>query len=256
MKRLPVVFAGHGSPMLALEHTEQTERLGHVGARIIEDYGMPKAILAVSAHWYTRGTWIQSIEEPTQLYDMYGFPKELYDVKYPVKGYPALSRRVQELISPIGINDEWGIDHGSWTVLLHMFPKASIPVVQLSDNGAETNQYAYDLGRALEPLRDEGILIFGSGNIVHNLSRVEWNNEGGTKEADEFDAYIVDAVVHGRVADVIQYQTHRLAKYAAPTPDHFLPLLTLLGAAGDSKPDVFNSIRNLGSISMTSFIWH
>lgn len=95
MKRLPVVFAGHGSPMLALEHTEQTERLGHVGARIIEDYGMPKAILAVSAHWYTRGTWIQSIEEPTQLYDMYGFPKELYDVKYPVKGYPALSRRVR-----------------------------------------------------------------------------------------------------------------------------------------------------------------
>lgn len=256
MKRLPVVFAGHGSPMLALEHTAQTEMLHHIGSRIIEGYGEPKAILAVSAHWYTRGTWIQSQEEPRQVYDMYGFPKELYEVKYPVKGYPDLSQKVQALVPTVKVSDDWGIDHGTWTVLIHMFPKTQIPVVQLSVNGAESHRYAYDLGKQLEPLRDEGILIFGSGNIVHNLSRVEWDNEGGTKEADEFDAYIVDAVTNGRDENVISYETHPLSTYAAPTPDHFLPLLTTLGAAGESKPDVFNSIRNLGSISMTSFIWH
>ena len=191
MKRMPTLFVGHGSPMMALEHTETTNTFKSIGQNIINNYGKPKAILAVSAHWYTDGTYIQSTENPKQIYDMYGFPKELYEVVYSAKGDNELTQKVQQLLGDaVSIDDTWGIDHGMWTVLVHMFPDASVPVVQLSINKNLNPKEAYQLGTKLQSLRDEGYLIMGSGNIVHNLRRLEWDSPSGTPATIEFDRYI------------------------------------------------------------------
>ena len=166
-KRMPVIFSGHGSPMIALEQNDITEGMKKIGKKVISEYGKPKAILAVSAHWYTRGTFTQSTKDPSQIYDMYGFPRELYQVKYPVHGDQALTDRIKGLLgNQVSIDDSWGIDHGTWTVLVHMFPKADIPVVQLSVDGTLTSEECFEIGKKLAPLREEGYLIFGSGNIV------------------------------------------------------------------------------------------
>ena len=256
MKRMPTLFVGHGSPMMALEHTETTNTFKSIGQNIINNYGKPKAILAVSAHWYTDGTYIQSAENPKQIYDMYGFPKELYEVVYSAKGDNELTQKVQQLLGDdVSINDTWGIDHGMWTVLVHMFPDASIPVVQLSIHKNLSPKEAYQLGTKLQSLRDEGYLIMGSGNIVHNLRRLEWNNPSGTPAAIEFDRYIADAVLANDTDKVINYEQHPHARYAAPTPDHYLPLIYIMGAGGDAKPTVFNQTYNSGSLSMTGFIF-
>lgn len=253
-KRMSVVFTGHGSPMLALEHTEVTRTLAKLGTRIVEECGTPRAILAVSAHWYAPGTFVQSAVHPRQVYDMYGFPHELYEVDYPVDGSAELTKAAQEALGDrVAINDNWGIDHGTWTVLVHMFPKADISVVQLSvDQGASARD-AYEIGRALESLRDQGFLIVGSGNTVHNLGMVEWGNEGGTKRAHRFDNAVVDAVKRRDDETAIAYEKLPDAAYAVPTPDHYLPLLYCLGAAPGEKPCVFNNVCNLGSIAMTGF---
>ena len=180
-EKMPVIFSGHGSPMLALDHNERTEGLTQIGREVVEKYGKPKAILAVSAHWYTHGTYVQSDKLPKQIYDMYGFPHELYDFKYPVKGCPELADGVLALLGDsASINNQWGIDHGSWTVLCHMFPNADIPVAQLSVDADLTAEEIYHLGEKLAPLRNEGYLMFASGNVVHNLRQVEWGNESGS----------------------------------------------------------------------------
>ena len=167
-EKMPVIFSGHGSPMLALDHNEGTEKLRQVGQEIINRHGKPRAILSISAHWYTHGTYIQNEEEPRQIYDMYGFPQELYDFKYPAKGCPALADRVLSLLGEsVSVNNKWGIDHGSWTVLCHMFPDADIPVVQLSVDADLSVEEIYRIGERLAPLREEGYLIFASGNVVH-----------------------------------------------------------------------------------------
>lgn len=255
-KKMPVVFSGHGSPMVALEHNAITEGMNAVGENILREYGKPKAILAVSGHWYVPGTYIQSAEEPKQVYDMYGFPQELYDLKYPVKGNAELTAEIKKLLGDaVSINDEWGIDHGTWTVLVHMFPNADIPVVQLSVNRLLSAQESYDIGKKLAALREEGFLIFGSGNVVHNLSRVEWNNEGGSPAAERFNDYIREAVLHGETEKVIHYEEHPDARYAVPTPDHYLPLLYCLGASEGDPALVFNNICNLGSMAMTGFVF-
>lgn len=255
-KRLPVVFSGHGSPMVALEDNAITQEMTRVGQEIIRQYGKPKAILSISGHWYTRGTYVQSAENPRQIYDMYGFPKELYEVKYPVKGDAALTRSVQELLgSAVSVNDSWGIDHGTWTVLVHMFPDADIPVVQLSVNANLTPAKSYALGQKLQSLRDQGYLIFGSGNVVHNLRLVDWDNEGGTEATERFNDYITDAILAGNESKVIDYGTHPDAAYAVPTPDHYLPLLYCLGAAGGDSARAFNKVCNLGSMAMTGYVW-
>ena len=180
MKKMPVIFAGHGSPMIALEKNDLTRTLSDLGKKVIHDFGRPKAILSLSAHWFTRGSHVESSPSPRQIYDMYGFPKELYEVKYEPKGFRPLTERVLSLLPSADVNDDWGIDHGTWTVLTHMFPDVSIPVVQLSIDGKISPKASYEIGKALSPLREEGYLIFGSGNIVHNLYRVEWGNEGGS----------------------------------------------------------------------------
>lgn len=256
MKCMPTLFIGHGTPMMALEHTETTNTFKTIGENIINNYGKPKAILAISAHWYADGTYIQSAENPKQIYDMYGFPQELYEVVYPAKGDSTLTNKVQQLLgNSVSINDSWGIDHGMWTILVHMFPDASIPVVQLSINKYLSPKEMYELGVKLQALRDGGYLIMGSGNIVHNLRQLEWDNPSGTPATIEFDQYISNAVLNNDVNTIINYTEHPHATYAAPTPDHYLPLIYIMGASEGAKPTVFNQTYNTGSLSMTGFIF-
>ena len=255
-KRMPVIFSGHGSPMIALADNEITHEMKRIGRELAETYGKPKAILAISGHWYVDGTYVQNAARPEQIYDMYGFPKELYEVKYPAVGSPDLTRAVQTALgSSVSVNDSWGIDHGTWTVLVHMFPEADIPVVQLSVNRRLSAAESFELGRKLHGPRDEGYLILGSGNVVHNLMLVDWDNGGGTAAAVRFNDFITDAVISGRKEAVVQYGMHPDAGYAVPTPDHFLPLLYCLGAAGDDDAAAFNKVCNLGSMAMTGYVW-
>lgn len=252
----PVIFSGHGSPMLALQHNDITRNLSRIGGQICSRHGTPRAILAISAHWYVSGTFIQSAPQPRQVYDMYGFPEELYQVTYPVPGDATLTRSVQNLLgAAVSVNDQWGIDHGTWTILVHMFPDADIPVVQLSVNRDLSPQELYDIGQKLAPLRTQGYLIFASGNVVHNLGRVEWNNPGGTPQTLRFNDYIIQAVRNHNDDAVIHYTSHPDAAYAVPTPDHFLPLVMTLGAAQGETVAVFNNTCNLGSMAMTGFIF-
>jgi len=254
MEKMPVIFVGHGDPMIALKINEMTETLKKIGKNIIEKHGEPKAILCISAHWYTKDTFIQSTEIPNQVYDMFGFPNELYEVKYSVKGSKELTKDVEKILgNEVKINDDWGIDHGTWTVFVHMFPKAKIPVVQLSVNANLSANKAYKLGEKLAKLREKGYLIVGSGNIVHNLRKIEWDNPKGTQEADKFDRYILENISKREDEKVIKYEEHEYSNYAVPTPDHFMPILYILGASQGEKPYIFNEMRELGSLSMTSY---
>ncbi|MGN1023077.1 MAG: 4,5-DOPA dioxygenase extradiol [Lachnospiraceae bacterium] len=254
--RMPVIFSGHGSPMLALEHNDITETLKKTGEEAIAAHGVPRAILAISAHWYQGETLVQSAAHPKQIYDMYGFPKELYEVKYNAVGSPALTDEVKNLLGgAVRVDDSWGIDHGTWTVLVHMFPKADIPVVQLSVNGRLTPEKCADLGRKLAPLRDAGYLILGSGNVVHNLRMVDWDNENGSPACIRFNDYITEAVLSGDNKKALHYGTHPDASYAVPTPDHFLPLCYCLGAADGDAARAFNNVCNLGAIAMTGYVF-
>ena len=254
MKKMPVVFVGHGDPMIALKINEMTETLKKVGKDIIEKHGEPKAILCISAHWYTKDTFIQSTEIPNQIYDMFGFSNELYEVKYHVKGSEELTKEVEKILgNTVKINDDWGIDHGTWTVFVHMFPEAKIPVVQLSVNANLNAEKTYKLGEKLAKLREKGYLIVGSGNIVHNLRKIEWDNPKGSREADKFDRYILDNISKREDEKVIKYEEHEYSNYAVPTPDHFMPILYILGASQGEKPYIFNEMRELGSLSMTSY---
>lgn len=252
--KMPVVFFGHGSPMIAIEDNKITREFNRIGKLIKDKYGMPKAILSISAHWYTDKTLIQSVQRPKQIYDMYGFPKELYELKYEVDGNSNLTNRVIELLGDkVKVDDNWGIDHGTWSVLNHVFPKADIPIVQISVNGAISTREIYEIGEKLSVLREEGFLIIGSGNLVHNLRLVEWGNEGGTKLTEEFNKYIVDNVVDRNDDIVVNYKNIENYLYSIPSPDHFLPIIYILGATKGEKPLVFNNICNLGTISMTGF---
>ena len=254
--RMPVIFSGHGSPMLALEHNDITRTLRETGEQLLASQGKPKAILAVSAHWYQGETLVQSAAHPRQIYDMYGFPEELYEVRYNAVGSPALTEEVKNLLGgAVRVDDSWGIDHGTWTVLVHMFPKADIPVVQLSVNGRLTPAKCADLGRKLAPLREEGYLILGSGNVVHNLRMVDWDNEDGSPACKRFNDYITEAVLAGDTNQVLHYGTHPDASYAVPSPDHFLPLCYCLGAADGDAARAFNNVCSLGAIAMTGYVF-
>lgn len=271
--KAPAVFIGHGSPMLALANTEAEKRLApseralnacyadgvataelhSMGEKLLAG-GKPKAILAVSAHWYTPRTRVQTSKDPRQVYDMYGFPEELYRVEYPVAGFPELGQKVLDIDGVNAQEDNtWGIDHGIWSVLVHMFPKADIPIVELSVDQRLTPAQMYELGERFSSLRDEGFMVLGSGNIVHNLALTDWRNMKGTQAADSFSNVIRDLVLSRDDEAVVNYQKLDHADYAAPTPDHFAPLLYVLGASQGEQATVFNDVRNLGSMSMTSF---
>lgn len=253
-KKLPAIFLGHGDPMIALANNETTKNISELGEKILKDFGKPKAILSISAHWYKGANYIQSVKNPNQIYDMYGFPEELYEVKYPVIGNKELTDEILEILdSEVSVNDEWGIDHGTWTVFVHLFPNADIPVVQLSVNGKLSPKQAYELGEKLEILRSKGYLLVGSGNIVHNLRRIEWDNKNGSKEADNFDLYIKENIERRNDSAAINFFEHGDANYSVPTLDHYLPFLYILGASKEEKPFIFNNFRELGAISMTSY---
>lgn len=252
--KMPVLFVGHGSPVIALENNELTKNFKAVGDLIIKKFGRPKGIIAISAHWYTVGYFTCDEENPEQIYDMYGFPDELYQVKYEAKGSKDLANKIIEATEgKTRVNNGWGIDHGTWTVLVHMFPEADIPVVQLSVNGQDKIEEIYKVGQKLSSLREEGYLIIGSGNVVHNLRLVQWQNPAGTLEADGFDKYIKDAISNREDEKVLNYKENEFSTYAVPLPDHFLPLIYVLGASEGEDPYVFNEVRNLGSMSMTSY---
>lgn len=250
--KMPVLFVGHGSPMNALTDNPYKDEWIRLGEKL-----KPEAILCVSAHWYTKGTYVNPTREPEQIYDMYGFPQELYQIRYPAKGSPELAARVGELLGEgVATNTDWGIDHGTWSVLKWMFPDADIPIVQLSIDGTRQGAFHYGIGQQLRALRAEGVLIIGSGNIVHNLRRVDWDSEGGTPWAYEFDGLIRRAIEAGRHEQVIDHQVlGDSAKLAVPTPDHFYPLLYVLGAAEvTDQVHCFNEACELGSISMTGYL--
>lgn len=250
--RMPVMFMGHGSPMNAIETNPFTETWRKLGEQITR----PRAILAISAHWYGNFERVQQEAKPRQVYDMYGFPEELYQCRYEPSGDNELSERVLELVDNSVVDNSWGIDHGTWSVLVHMVPDASIPVVQLAINMDMPLEKALTIGKALAPLRDEGYLILGSGNIVHNLRRVEWNRQGGTEAAERFDGWVKSSILNREFTPLAAYANHPDGRYAVPTTDHYLPLLYTLGAvATDDTIEVVNEACMMGSLSMTSYVF-
>lgn len=254
MKRMPVLFVGHGSPMNAIEDNTFSRAWSALGKTLEK----PKAILSVSAHWFTRGTKVNDSPTPTMIYDMYGFPEELYRLKYPAPGSPELAYRVRSLIGElVTVDNTWGLDHGTWSVLHRVFPKADIPIVQLSINAMLTPAEHYAIGQKLRLLRDEGVLIFGSGNVVHNLSRVDWRMNDGQPWAQEFDQSIHQAILSSDHDSVIHYERiGESAQLSVPSMDHFAPLLYILGASDeDDTISVFNADCTLGSMSMTSYLF-
>ncbi|MEN6594420.1 MAG: 4,5-DOPA dioxygenase extradiol [Clostridiaceae bacterium] len=252
MARMPVLFVGHGSPMNAIEQNTFSDRWIALGKEIPR----PEAILCVSAHWYTRGTRLNTAAVPNMIYDMYGFPDELYRVQYPAPGSPKFARQAKELLGDLVKTDNgWGLDHGAWSVLKRIFPGADIPVFQLSVDAASPLEKHYAIGKALRPLRDYGVLILGSGNIVHNLAKVNWNLPGGYSWAADFNGYIKTNVLTRQDENAIRYErAGSSAYYAFTMPDHYAPLLYALGATGEEDEiSVFNDACVMGSLSMTSY---
>lgn len=255
--RMPVLFVGHGSPMNAIEPSRWSRGWERMGERISRLPEQPRAILAVSAHWATRGFFVSDAEKNRQVYDMYGFPDELYRVRYEPVGEPDVARRALELAGPVGLkaSSDWGIDHGVWAVLVHLLPKADVPVVMASVDPTASPQAHFDLGRALAPLRDEGVLVLASGNVVHNLRRVSFDAPDGFAWARGFDAAVRDAVRAGDWDAAVDYRhLHPGATRAAESPEHLYPLMAALGAASPSEPvEVWNEGCLMGALSMTSY---
>jgi 4,5-DOPA dioxygenase extradiol len=254
MDRMPVLFIGHGSPMNAIEENRFSAAWRELGKQLPK----PQAILSVSAHWFTAGTKVSDVIEPRMIYDMYGFPDELYRVKYDAPGSPKFAAVTKELLGDkVQIDNSWGLDHGTWSVLRRLFPNADIPVFQLSvDRRISARDHA-DIGRALSGLREQGVLIFGSGNVVHNLSMANGAVEGGYLWAEEFDGYIKRNVLGANMDNVIRYeQAGSSAGYAFQTIDHFAPLLYVLGASDEKDTvTVLNEACMFGSLSMTSYLF-
>lgn len=249
-ERMPALFIGHGSPLNAILENDNTDAWKRLGAEIPK----PRVILAVSAHWQSRGAaYITAGTAPSIIYDIYGFPDELYKVKYPARGAPHIVPQVVELLDQTVIGTkEWGLDHGTWLVLKHMYPKADIPVVQLSINANLSPEEHLEVGKQLSVLRQKGVLIMGSGNIVHNLQRRKAAGSPVLSWADEFDQIVVDRVEAGDFSAVCDYKSlGSLANLAHPTSEHFIPLLYTLGAmSSQDEMTWFNANFYKSSISM------
>ena len=235
--RMPALFLGHGSPMNVLEENKYTAAWRKLG----ETLPRPQAIIAVSAHWYTRGTAVTAMADPRTIHDFGNFPQALFDVRYPAPGSPELAAHIATALEPINVDldQQWGFDHGSWGVLIKMYPNADIPVVQLSVDGTKPPAYHFALGRKLAALRDQGVMIVASGNVVHNLRMVRWQGEAEPYPwATAFNQYVRDNLQwQGDDAQhpLINFMQHPGAELSNPTPEHYLPLLYVLGARADDE---------------------
>lgn len=255
-QRMPVLFIGHGSPMNAIEDNAYSQSWHALGTKLPR----PQAILSVSAHWLTSGTKVTAMKQPKTIHDFGGFPKKLFDAEYPAPGSPEFADLTKELVtySHIQSDDTWGLDHGTWSVLLPMYPAADIPVYQLSLDYDQPTTYHYEIGRQLSKLRDKGVLIIGSGNLVHNLRAVDWS--GGNKVYDwaqEFDSKFTKWIEEGDHASILNYQKilGNTASMAHPSYDHLLPLFYVLGLQQKGeKVSFFNAQFDMASISMRSMV--
>ena len=252
-KRMPALFIGHGSPMNTLQSNRYTNAWRALG----EAMPRPRALLVISAHWYIGATAVTAMPRPRTIHDFYGFPPELFAFQYPAPGAPEVAAEVAEVVKPVWVGldrDQWGLDHGTWSVLAHLYPKADVPVVQLSINGLKPLDYHVELGGRLAPLRERGIAILASGNVVHNLRAVDWNDaDGGFPWAQRFDDAAHEVVTRDP-GNVLSLMDHPDYGMAVPTPDHFIPLLYIAGLAAQDAPAAA-LIRGcaLGSISMSAY---
>ena len=255
-EKMPVLFLGHGSPMNAIEENEFVTGFRNIGKLIPK----PNAILCVSAHWETRGTYVTAMEQPKTIHDFGGFPKALFDVQYPAPGSPELASQTKSMITStqVELDHKWGLDHGAWSVIKHLYPEANVPVIQMSLDYFQIPQYHYDLMKELAPLRNKGVLIIGSGNMVHNLRMVAWDKfsaenyafDWATEASEKMKKYILN----GDHKQLINYRCHGKAfELAIPTPEHYLPLLYAMSLK-EEKEDVklFNDKAVAGSLTMTS----
>jgi len=250
---MPAAFIGHGNPMQAVRPNRYTEAWRDLGRSIPR----PRAILVISAHWYTNATAVTGMVRPRTIHDFYGFPQELYDVSYPAPGMPELAEEVADLAHPTWVGcdiDQWGIDHGTWMVLRYAFPDASIPVVQLSLNAFKSFDYHLELGRSLGALRDAGVLVLGSGNIVHNLEAVDRTRlDDAFAWASRFDDAARSVLMSSTPTEVAALDSHPDFGSAVPTPDHYLPLLYVAGMAGDKPMSLLVDGHQGGSVSMAAY---
>jgi 4,5-DOPA dioxygenase extradiol len=254
MTASPVLFIGHGNPMNTLESNRYTQTWREIGQTLPK----PRAVLMISAHWFFGATAVTAMAAPRTIHDFYGFPQELFDFDYPAPGAPDQAEEVAEVVKPLWMgldHDQWGLDHGAWSVLAHVYPNADVPVVQLSINALKPLDYHLELAAKLAPLRERGVMIVASGNVVHNLQRVQWDKpEAAFDWAERFD----EAVAEKMTLDpggLLQLAGHRDYADAVPTPDHFIPLLYVAGlaAAGEGRAAAFARGYTMGSISMICY---
>ena len=254
--KMPVLFLGHGSPMNAIEENEFVASFRKLG----QELPKPNAILCISAHWETKGTFVTAMQHPQTIHDFGGFPKALFEVQYPAPGSPELALETQKLVTQteIGLDEKWGLDHGAWSVIKHLYPKADIPVIQMSIDYSKPAQYHYDLAKEIQQLRYKGVLIVGSGNMVHNLRRIAWNkmNAGsyGFDWAIEANEKMKDFILNDNHKDLINFNKQGSAfDLSIPTPEHYLPLIYTLALKNKNDDvSIFNDQYVGGSLSMTS----
>ncbi len=254
--RMPVLFVGHGSPMNAIEENEFVEGWRKLGKTLPR----PKAILCVSAHWETKGTFVTAVQKPQTIHDFGGFPKALYDVQYPAPGSPELAHETKRTITKtvVWLDEKWGLDHGAWSVIRRIYPEADIPIIEFSLDYTQGPQYHYELGKQLAALRNKGVLIIGSGNMVHNLRMVAWDKmnepEYGFDWAITANNKFKQLIQEGNHKELINYSNlGREVQLAIPTPDHYLPLLYTLALKDKNEPvSFFNDKPVMGSLTMTS----
>lgn len=257
-EQMPVLFVGHGSPMNAIEENEFVTEWRSLG----ETLPKPNAILCVSAHWVTKGTHVTTMDKPKTIHDFGGFPQKLFDVQYPAPGNPELAKETKSIIktTTVGLDNEWGLDHGCWSVLKHIYPNADVPIIQMSLDYYQAPQYHYELAKELSLLRRKGVLILGSGNLVHNLRMVDWDKlndaDYGYDWAIEANEKIKKYIIENDFESLIDYKSQGNAfKMAIPTPEHYLPMLYALALKEkNEKVSFFNDKTVAGSLSMTSLL--
>jgi len=255
--KMPVLFAGHGSPMNAIEENEFVNGFRNV----VKLIPLPKAIICISAHWETKGTFVTSMNHPRTIHDFSGFPRQLYEINYPAPGSPELAKEIKTTIKniPIGLDEKWGLDHGTWSVIKHLYPDANIPIIQMSLDMSKPAKYHYDLAKELKKFRQKGVLIVGSGNLVHNLSMISWtmlNQIYAYDWAKEAIEKMKDYIIKSDHQSLINYASQGKSFHLAiPSPEHYLPLLYLLALQDEQdKVTLFNEKPVAGSLNMTSII--